>query len=60
VTAALTVSLYGEALSKTKSAILMVCATLSACVLFVGQYVRPGRAQQNKRASKNHKRTVDS
>lgn len=59
-TAALSVCLYGEVLNKTKSVILMVCATVAAAMLFVGQYLHPSKAGHDKRGREGGKRALGS
>ena len=58
--AALSFSLYGEALSKTKSAVLMACVTVSASVLSIGRYLQSAHAKSNRHDKEVHKKTMDS
>ncbi len=60
VAAALSFSLYGEVLDKTKAAVLMLCATVSAFILFVGQYLEWVQAKSNKHGEPVKKTIVDS
>jgi len=58
--AALSFSLYGEPLSKTKSAVLMVCVTVSASVLSIGRYLQSAHAKSERHDKGVAKNTVDS
>lgn len=60
VVAALSFSLYGEVLDKTKSAVLMLCATVSAFVLSIGRYLQSVEARSNKHCESVKKNIVDS
>lgn len=60
VVGALSFSLYGEVPDKTKSAVLMLCATVSAFILFVGRYLEWVQARSNKHGGPVKKNIVDS
>ena len=57
--AALSFSLYGEALSTTKSAVLMACVTVSASVLSIGRYLQ-SRQWRDRHDKGVHEKTMDS
>ena len=52
VVAALSLALYGEALSKTKSAILMGGAVATALVMSVGCYLQWAETKERRRLNK--------
>ncbi len=58
--AALSLSLYGEVLSKTKAAVLMVCATISAFVVSIGRYLQSAERESAKQDRTIKKNAMDS
>jgi len=56
--AAPSLSLYGEALSGTKSAVLMVCAVSSVLVLSIGRYLQSADARTQKRGRRGKQKNA--